>query len=88
MLEGLGECNLGLDLAFEEALTKPDDLGLGLAFRGPAGDVGLGGLVVRHAHVHDPIERCVGLPTTSPVEPVARDGAVDASLGSPRAYSG
>src|SRR5690606_21221694 len=43
----------------------------GEAFGGAAFDVGAGGRVVAHAGEHDPVEGGVGLPVSSPVEPVA-----------------
>src|SRR5690606_12238515 len=55
------------DVAFEAA----DDVFFGEAFGGAAFDVGAGGRVVAHAGEHDPVEGGVGLPVSSPVEPVA-----------------
>ncbi len=60
----------GPDFAGEEALQAADDLGLGLAFSGAPGDMGLGGFVVLHPHDHDPVESRVGLAVSAAVEAV------------------
>src|SRR6478736_2955788 len=60
----------GPDLAGEQAFEAADDLGFGLAFGGAARDVGLGRLMVLHAHDHRSVERGVGLAVSAAVEPV------------------
>src|SRR3954447_15865620 len=67
-----------IDLAGEVALETADDLPLGQALGGAAGDVVDGRLVPAHAHDHRPVEGSVGLPVAAAVKAVAAVGATGA----------
>jgi hypothetical protein len=75
---GLRGCRGGLakralecpGFAGEVAFEAADDLGFGLAFSDPAGDVGPGGFVVLHPDDDGAVERGVGLAVAAAVEPV------------------
>src|SRR4051812_49963607 len=81
-----------IDLAGEVALEAADDLALGQALGGAAGDVVDGRLVPAHANDDGAVEGGVGLPVTAAVEPVppvgppgaGGDGAGAAHLGESR----
>lgn len=61
----------GPQSAGEHASEAADDLALGPALLRPPGDVGLGWSVVLYPHDDDAVERGVGLPVPSTVQPVA-----------------